>query len=127
MLEPEIMPASVCGGVKATHTYQDESNRIHTVEVSGTVLHFKYLSAGSLSYSKNNVYCTGDTVTVAGKQHDGVVEMKIVNISVETVNVIVNPTARTMKDLNSERNLPYTCVNADECQSSDYTYIFFWC
>ena len=52
---------------------------------------------------------------MVGKQHNGVVEMRTVKFSVETVTVIVNPTTRTMKDLNSERNLPYTCVNADEC------------
>ena len=60
---------------------------------------------------------------VHGKVHTDVVEMVTVKFSVTTVDLIVNPTENTIKDSDSDRFLPYSCSDAAECQSSDYTYI----
>ena len=123
ILQPFPVKENICETAAKTKLYVDETGKSHPLSGSSSVIYYKYLSRGSLTYSTNNVFCQGQKVHVAGEEHEGVVEMKTVVFTISPVEVVVRSDGR-VQDTDNRLELPSVCRDSTSCISASSTYSF---
>ena len=128
MLPPDVLkPVPVseeeCSTAAATGIYVDEIQRSHSVRGSNAMLQYKYVSSGSLTYSSNNVYCTGGTVKIGTDTHTDALELNTVELRIEKVQVAVRSDGK-IQDLVDGQELPANCRDSSTCATPDKAFAF---
>ena len=123
ILAPEVVEESICAQAAKTRIYVDETGISHTLSDTNSVLHYKYVSHGSLSYSSSNVYCEGGSSKIMGESHTGVLELRTVRFEIRQATIALRSDGRIQDTLDSEE-LPSSCRNNAACSTLRKTYNF---
>ena len=114
---------TICAQAAKTSIYVDEVGKSHTLSNTNSVLHYKYISHGSMSYTSSNVYCEGGTSKIMGEEHTGVLELRTVRFEIRQTTVALRSDGRIQDTLDSEE-LPSSCRNNAACSTISKTYFF---
>ena len=123
ILAPVIVDEAICAQAAKTSIYVDEVGKSHTLSNTNSVLHYKYISHGSMSYTSSNVYCEGGTSKIMGEDHTGVLELRTVRFEIRQTTVALRSDGRIQDTLDSEE-LPSSCRNNAACSTISKTYYF---
>ena len=123
ILVPEPVSEQVCEQVAKTGLYVDETGRSHMVSGHHGVLHYKFVSQGTLTYSTNNVFCEGSQVKIQGSLHTDVLELRSVRISIMEVEVNIRSDGR-IQDSEDQEELPSMCKEGHSCTTGVKTFVF---
>ena len=125
ILEPVGMTVDECRTAVTGGLYRTEDGTNIVIDTTrSNRISYSYVSHGSLSYSRDNVFCNGDnSVVVNGKEHDGVVEMASVSIEFRRVTVQIPANGQPPVDTSDSTELPDGCNFSDHCANKEVLYI----
>ena len=112
--------AQDCATAIARSSYVREDGTSIPLEVNRRV-YYKYVEYGSLTWSTDNVACTGSSITVNGQVHNNVLSLNTAEVLIKTVSIEIN--IAKAKDLDSFVDLPSACSHDTTCQDGMTGYV----
>jgi hypothetical protein len=86
----------------------------------GTTIFYKYIDAGTVTLSDNNVACEGGEIKIRGKKHENVVKLVTVSFTMKEINVFEKKGRLKIE----AGQLPRACSLAFEgCSLEDFTLV----
>ena len=84
-------------------------------------IYYKYTEYGSLTWSTDNVACTGSSITVNGQVHNNVLSLVTTEVLIKSISIEIN--IGQAKDLDSLTDLPPSCSHDIVCQDGMTGYV----
>ena len=112
--------AQDCATAIARSSYVREDGTSIPLEVNRRV-YYKYVEYGSLTWSTDNVACTGSSITVNGQVHNNVLSLVTAEVLIKTISIEID--IAKAKDLDSFVELPSACSHDTTCQDGMTGYV----
>ena len=84
-------------------------------------IYYKYTEFGSLTWSTDNVACTGSSITVNGQVHNNVLSLVTAEVLIKSISIEID--IGRAKDLDSLTDLPSSCAHDIICQDGMTGYV----
>lgn len=120
ILDPMPITAEECEGMVHRWTYVKEDGNSILIAPNRKYT-YKYIAHGGLTYSSNNVACTGATVTINGETKESIVELVSAEVLVQEITIEVGQDSAI--DLDAHYTLPYQCVSTRSCVVGEQAYV----
>jgi hypothetical protein len=119
ILEPETISESECSDMYARKAYiiNGKTMRIGLNQQ----IQFPEITHGSITYDEYNVYCVGAKITINGEQHERMLELRTVTITMSEVDVEISP--NRIIDLQNNVELEKRCIENMKCLMGIDTYL----
>ena len=119
ILEPETISESESSDMYARKAYiiNGKTMRIGLNQQ----IQFPEITHGSITYDEFNVYCTGAKITINGEQHERMLELRTVMITMSEVDVEISP--NRIIDLQINVELEKSCIENMKCLMGIDTYL----
>ena len=119
ILEPEIISESECSDMYARKAYIINGR---TMRIGlNQQIQFPEFAHGQITYDEYNVYCMGAKITINGDQHERMLELRTVTITMSEVDVEISP--NRIIDLQNNVELEKRCIENMKCLMGIDTYL----
>ena len=96
-------------------------SQLDLLGLCGQQIQFPEMTHGQITYDEFNVYCTGAKITINGEQHERMLELKTVTITMSEVDLEISPSR--IIDLQNNVELEKCCIENMKCLMSIDTYL----
>ena len=84
-------------------------------------IQFPEITHGSITYDEFNVYCVGAKIAINGEQHERMLELRTVTITMSEIDVEISP--NRIIDLQNNVELEKRCIENMKCLMGIDTYL----
>ena len=117
---PVPFPAQDCATAIKRQSYVREDGTSVPIEPNRRIF-YKFTEYGSLTWSTDNVACTGSSITVNGQVHNNVLSLVTAEVLIKSISIEID--IGKAKDMDSLTDLPSSCSHDLVCQDGMTGYV----
>ena len=119
IMEPELMPENECSDMYVRKAYIINGKTIRIG--SNQQIQFPEVNHVRIYFDEFNVHCEGAKITIYGEQHERMLELRSVTITMSEIDVEISPDR--IIDVQTNVELEQRCIEHMKCSIGIDTYL----